>query len=153
MSIRLKTFLLALCTTTWISGALAQEVTLTYSDWQLAQDIWGKSLREAIGEFEKQNPGIKVKPEPVPLAQRDVRFATAIRAGQGPDVFALDANPVRQYIAEGWVLDLTPSINKEGGNFLKDFYPNTLNPVTVDGKIYGVPMNTVAMVLVYNERL
>ncbi len=153
MSKALKTFLLALCMSAVVSGALAQDVTLTYSDWQLAQDIWGKSLREAIGEFENQNPGIKVRPEPVPLAQRDVRFATAIRAGQGPDVFALDANPVRQYIAEGWVLDLTPIINKEGGNFLKDFYPNTLNPVTVGGKIYGVPMNTVAMVLVYNERL
>lgn len=130
------------------------QVTITYSDWQLAQDVWGRSLRDAIAEFEKENPGIKVKPEPVPLAQRDVKFTTAIRAGEGPDVFALDANPVRQYIAEGWVRDLTPFVQKEGGDkFTSDFYPNTLVPVTVDGKIYGIPMNTVAMGLVYNSKL
>ncbi len=130
------------------------EVTITYSDWQLAQDIWGRSLREAIAQFEKENPGITVKTEAVPLAQRDVKFTTAIRAGEGPDVFALDANPVRQYIAEGWVRDLTPFIKNEGGDkFLADFYPNALMPVTVDGKVYGVPKNTVAMVLVYNEKL
>jgi multiple sugar transport system substrate-binding protein len=135
-------------------GTSAADVTLTYTDWQLAQDIWGKSLREAIAEFEKQNPGIKVKPEPVQLGQRDVRLTTAIRAGQGPDVFALDANPVRQYIAEGWVKDLTPFIQADGGDaLLSDFYPVALTPVTVDKKTYGLPMNTVAMVLVYNEKL
>ncbi|MBA3507234.1 MAG: sugar ABC transporter substrate-binding protein [Betaproteobacteria bacterium] len=130
------------------------EVTITYSDWQLAQDVWGRSLRTAIAEFEKENPDIKVRPDPVPLAQRDVKYTTAIRAGEGPDVFALDANPVRQYIAEGWVRDLSPFIQREGGSkFTSDFYPNTLLPVTVDKKIYGIPMNTVAMGLVYNKKL
>jgi len=135
------------------SNALA-EIKLTYSDWQLAQEVWGKSLNDVIDQFEKENPGIKVAREPVQLAQRDVRFSTAIRAGGGPDVFALDANPVRQYIAEGWVRDLTPYIQAAGGkDFLGDFYPISLQPVTVDGKVYGLPMNTVAMTLVYNKKL
>ena len=137
-----------------VTVSAAAETTITYADWQLAQEGWGKSLRAAIAEFEKQNPDIKVRTEPVPLAQRDVRFSTAIRAGEGPDVFALDANPVRQYIAEGWVRDLTPFVTAAGGqSFLGDFYPNSLVPVTVDGKIYGIPMNTVAMGLVYNKKL
>lgn len=144
--------LAAALTSTSLTSANAQELSLTYSDWQLAQDIWGKSLREVLAEFQEENPGITVRDEPVPLAQRDVRFSTAIRAGAGPDVFALDANPIRQYIQEGWVLDLTPYIEQEAG-FLVDFYPNSLEPVTVDGKTYGIPMNTVAMVLVYNEKL
>jgi len=141
-----------------LAGGLAlpaiAQTTITYADWQLAQEGWGKSLRAAIAEFEKDNPDIKVKAEPVPLAQRDVRFSTAIRAGEGPDVFALDSNPVRQYIAEGWVRDLTPFVTAAGGrSFLADFYPNSLLPVTVDGKTYGIPMNTVAMGLVYNKKL
>ncbi len=136
------------------SVSASAQVTITYSDWQLAQEVWGKSLNSVIDSFEKSNPTIKVKREPVPLAQRDVKFSTAIRAGEGPDVFALDANPVRQYIAEGWVRDLTPHIQKEGGaRYLADFYPNSLVPVTVDGKTYGIPMNTVAMTLVYNKKL
>ncbi|RYG13808.1 MAG: extracellular solute-binding protein, partial [Burkholderiales bacterium] len=140
-------------TTAMAASPVFAQVTLTYSDWQLAQEVWGKSLNSVIDSFEKANPSVKVKREPVPLAQRDVKFSTAIRAGEGPDVFALDANPVRQYIAEGWVRDLTPQIQKEGARFLSDFYPNSLVPVTVDGKTYGLPMNTVAMTLVYNKKL
>jgi multiple sugar transport system substrate-binding protein len=136
------------------SSAEAADVTISYSDWQLAQDIWGRSLREAIAKFEGLNPGIKVNPEPVALGQRDVKFTTAIRGGKGPDVFALDANPVKQYIKEGWVKDLTPFIKKEGGKeWLADFYPVSLMPVTEDGKTYGVPKNVVAMVLVYNSEI
>jgi multiple sugar transport system substrate-binding protein len=132
----------------------AQEVKISYSDWQLAQDIWGRSLREAIAEFERLNPGIKVEAEPVALGQRDVKFTTAIRAGAGPDVFALDVNPVKQYIKEGWVKDLTPFIEKEGGQqWLADFYPRSLMPVTEENKVYGVPKNMVAMVMVYNSEL
>lgn len=134
--------------------AAAQEVKISYSDWQLAQDIWGRSLREAIADFEKQNPGIKVETEPVALGQRDVKFTTAIRAGKGPDVFALDINPVRQYMKEGWVKDLTPFIAKEGGKqFLSDWYPRSLIPLTEGDKVYGIPKNTVAMVIVYNTQL
>jgi multiple sugar transport system substrate-binding protein len=63
-------------------------------------------------------------------------------------------NPVRQYVAEGWVRDLTPNVTAAGGRtFLADFYPNSLLPVTVEGKTYGIPMNTVAMGLVYNKKL
>jgi multiple sugar transport system substrate-binding protein len=135
------------------ASALAQ-VTLTYSDWQLAQDIWGRSLREAMAEFERQNPGIKVATEPVALGQRDVKFTTAIRAGAGPDVFALDANPVKQYIQQGWVKELTPFIAKEGGpSWLADFYPASMQVLTEDGKVYGIPKNVVAMVMVYNSDL
>jgi multiple sugar transport system substrate-binding protein len=130
------------------------DVTISYSDWQLAQDIWGRSLREGIAEFERLNPGIKVKTEPVALGQRDVKFTTAIRGGKGPDVFALDANPVKQYIRNGWVKELTPFIEKEGGKtWLSDFYPATLMPVTENQKFYGVPKNVVAMVMVYNSEL
>ena len=136
------------------STAEAEEITLSYSDWQLAQDIWGRSLREAMAEFERLNPGIKVNTEPVALGQRDVKFTTAIRGGKGPDVFALDANPVKQYIKNGWVKDLTPFIEKEGGKeWLADFYPVTLMPVTENDKVYGIPKNVVAMVLVYNSEL
>ena len=136
------------------SAAIAKQVIISYSDWQLAQDIWGRSLREAIAEFERLNPDIKVKTEPIALGQRDVKYTTAIRGGKGPDVFALDANPVKQYIKEDWVKDLTPFIEKEGGNkWLADFYPVSLMPVTENGKTYGVPKNVVAMVLVYNSEI
>lgn len=132
--------------------AMAQ-VTLVYSDWQLAEPVWGKSLREAFAEFEKQNPDIKVRPEPVALGQRDTRYTTALRAGAGPDVFSLDANPIKLYIREGWVKDLTPFIAKEGPAYIADWYPSLLGPVTEGGKIYGLPKNVSPIMLTYNTEL
>jgi ABC-type glycerol-3-phosphate transport system substrate-binding protein len=132
--------------------AMAQ-VTLIYSDWQLAEPVWGRSLREAFAEFEKQNPDIKIKPEAVALGQRDTRYTTALRAGKGPDVFALDANPIKQYIKEGWVKDLTPFIAKEGGSYLADWYPQLLGPVTEGSKVYGLPKNVSPIMLTYNSEL
>jgi ABC-type glycerol-3-phosphate transport system substrate-binding protein len=139
-----------------LGGAAAPamaEVTLVYSDWQLAEPVWAKSLREAFAEFEKQNPDIKIKSEPVALGQRDTRYTTALRAGAGPDVFALDANPIKLYIREGWVKDLTPFIAKEGPAYIADWYPSLLGPVTEGGKIYGLPKNVSPIMLTYNTEL
>jgi ABC-type glycerol-3-phosphate transport system substrate-binding protein len=135
-------------------GAASAQVTLVYSDWQLAENVWNRSLTEAFAEFEKANPDIKIKPEPVALGQRDVRYTTALRAGKGPDVFALDANPVKQYIKEGWVMDLTPFIEKEGGpKYLADWYPSLMLPVTESGRVFGLPKNVSPIMLTYNSEL
>jgi multiple sugar transport system substrate-binding protein len=136
------------------TSASAEPVTITYASWHLAEQVWGRSLKEAIGEFEKENPDIKVKLQPVSLGQRDVTLTTAIRAGRGPDVFQLDSNPIRQYISEGWVKDLTPFMAKEGGAtaYMQDFYPTIREPVEKDGKVYGIPKNIAAMVLTYNKK-
>src|SRR5690606_33105509 len=101
------------------------------------------------------NPGIKVVPQPVALGQRDVTLTTAIRAGRGPDIFQLDANPISQYIKEGWVKDVTPFVDAAGGDqkFMDDFYPNIRAAVEHDGKVYGLPKNIASMVLVYNKEL
>jgi multiple sugar transport system substrate-binding protein len=137
-----------------LAGPASAQVTLVYSDWQLAENVWNRSLREAFAEFEKANPDIKIKYEPVALGQRDTRYSTALRAGKGPDVFALDANPIKQYIKEGWVMDLTPFIAKEGGQqYLADWYPSLLGPVTEGGKVYGLPKNVSPIMLTYNKEL
>lgn len=147
----------------WIAGAALAavaggpalaDITLTYSDWHLAEPVWSRSLKEAFADFEKENPGIKVKPEPVALGQRDVRYATALRAGRGPDVFSLDVNPVKQFIREGWLLDLTPLVEKDGGKqAMADFYPRALDVVVQQGKIYGIPKTLVPMVMFYNRKM
>jgi ABC-type glycerol-3-phosphate transport system substrate-binding protein len=131
----------------------ADPVTITYSDWHLAEPVWGRSLTEAFAEFERLNPGIKVRPEPVSYGQRDVRYSTALRAGRGPDVFSLDSNPVKQFVREGWLMDMTRFAEKEGGSkaFLADFHPRTLDVVTEKGGLYGVPQTFVPIVLFYNK--
>jgi ABC-type glycerol-3-phosphate transport system substrate-binding protein len=135
-----------------VSPAIAGPVTITYSDWHLAEPVWNRSLKEAITEFEKLNPDIKVNLEAVALGQRDVRYATAFRAGRGPDVFSLDVNPVKQFIQQGWLMDLTKFAAREGGGqWAEDFYPRTLDVVRERNHIYAIPKCVVPMVLYYNS--
>jgi multiple sugar transport system substrate-binding protein len=139
---------------TIFAGSAAAQVTIVYSDWQLSESVWNRSLREAFDEFEKQNPDIKIKVEPVALGQRDTRYTTALRASKGPDVFALDANPIKQYIKEGWVKDLNPLIEKDGGaSALADWYPSLMGPVTENGHIFGLPKNVSPTMFLYNTEL
>ncbi|KMO38425.1 hypothetical protein VQ02_11895 [Methylobacterium variabile] len=131
----------------------AAPVTLTYSDWHLAEPVWGRSLAEAFARFESENPDVKIRPEPVAYGQRDVRYATAFRGGRGPDVFALDSNPVKQFIREGWLLDLTPFLEKEGGAaaWAGQFYEPTIKVVSEKGGLFGAPQTYVPIVLFYNK--
>jgi len=131
-----------------------EKVTITYADWQLAQVIWGRILRESFKKFERMYPNIKVQDQPIPLAQLGTKLSVAAMGGRGPDVFATTADLPRQFIANGWVRDLSTFVEKEGGEkFLEDFYPVSLKLVTVDGKIWGIPKNIVAMMLVYNSQM
>jgi len=131
-----------------------KKVTITYADWQLGQVIWGRILRESFAKFERLNPNIKVQDQPIALAQLGTKLSVAAMGGVGPDVFATTADLPRQFIANGWLKDLTPFVEKEGGEkFLEDFYPVSLKLVTVDGKTWGIPKNIVAMMLIYNSQM
>jgi len=131
-----------------------KKITITYADWQLGQVIWGRILRESFAKFERLNPNIKVQDQPIALAQLGAKLSVAAMGGKGPDVFATTADLPRQFIDNGWVRDLTPFVQKEGGEeFLEDFYPVSLKLVTVDEKTWGIPKNIVAMMLVYNSQM
>ncbi len=137
-------------------AAAQSKVTLVYSDWHLSEPVWNRSLQEAMADFQRANPDIKVELEPVALGQRDVRYSTALRAKRGPDVFTLDVNPIQQFIQRGWVMDLTPFIQKESGGleqWKSDFYPRALDVVSSKGKVYGVPKTLVPMMLFYNTKM
>ena len=47
------------------SSVMGEQVTLRFSDWHLTEDVWNKSLNEAMDIFHKQHPNIKVVMEPV----------------------------------------------------------------------------------------
>lgn len=136
-----------------VSVAGQDKVTITYSDWQLAQDIWGRILRESFEKFERENPNIEVEDQPVALGQMQTKLSTAIEGGRGPDVMALNVLAMQRFIHEGWAQSLQPFIDGEEEGYLDDFYEITLEPVSSGGEVYGIPMNVTAMVMVYNSQM
>ena len=135
------------------SWAKKDVVEITFSDWHLAEKRWGASLLESIKTFEKMHPNIKIKPEPVSLKERNVKYVTSIEAGYGSDVFHMDDNAMAMFIEKRYVKNVTSYVEKEGEAFKSAYYGPSWKIVTRDGVMWGLPNQLSSMILVYNKKM
>jgi multiple sugar transport system substrate-binding protein len=69
-------------------------------------------------------------------------------------VIHLHAYSLRSFIERGFLLDITPFIEKEGGeDFLKPWYPQTLAMMQHEEAYYAIPGDFMSMALFYNTNL
>ncbi len=137
----------------FVVGAEAAKVTLRFSDWHLAEAHWKKALEEAKVIFEKAHPDIEVILETVSYGEKETKYITASIAETAPDVMHLHAYSLRSFIERGFCLDLTPFIEKEGKDFLKAWYAKPLTLCSYEGKLYAMPGDYMAQVLVRNTEM
>jgi multiple sugar transport system substrate-binding protein len=134
--------------------AMAEEVTLVFSDWHLTEPHWEKALLEAFETFQAEHPNIKLEYDYVSYGDKDTKYATEIGAGAGPDVIHLHAYSLRSFIERNFLLDLTPFIQEEGGDeFLSPWYPQTLALMRDGNVYYAIPADFMSMALFYNKSL
>ncbi len=129
----------------------AEEVTLVFSDWHLTEPHWEASLKEAFETYGEVAPNIKLELDYVSYGDKDTKYATEIEAGAGPDVIHLHAYSLRSFIERGFLMDITSFIENEGGeDFLKAWYPQTLEMMRHEGAYYAIPGDFMSMALFYN---
>ncbi|WP_068616807.1 ABC transporter substrate-binding protein [Paenibacillus tuaregi] len=110
-------------------------------------------VEKLIPDFEKKHPNIKIKVTKAPYEQFDSKLQSAIAAKNGPDVTSQwGYGGFMEYYNKGMLADLTP--------YLKDFKAsdynipeNLMDIYKVDGKTYGIPLNSYVSVLLYNKDL
>lgn len=139
--------------TTAPTAAPPQVVTLVYSNWHLAEPHWEKTIKAAIPIFEKENPDIKIQFEVVSYAEKEAKYATAIQAGAGADLMHLAGYSIRNFVESGYLLDITPFVQKEPAGFLDQWYPHLVDLLKYQGKLYGLPSDYMAMILAYDKKL
>lgn len=108
-----------------------------------------------IKEFEKANPGVSIKRVTNPSKKMAERVLTAFAANQGPDMFNLQIEDEYAYIVNN---RLAPIDFKAAGyssvQAINDAYiPKVLDPVTYQGKLYGLPLELTNWCLYLNERV
>lgn len=127
-----------------IGKAQAEEITV-WSHWA-AEQIKRKFVEDAAAKFEVQHPGAKVK---LTFYEKNALYAalkTALRAGQGPDVFYAEPDQT-DYIDNGLLADLTQGVNW-----------NAVEPwarqVWTSGKgVYGLPLEAWTVETYTNRKL
>lgn len=108
-----------------------------------------------IQEFEKANPEVTVKRVTSPSKKMAERVLTAFAANQGPDMFNLQIEDEYAYIVNG---RLAPIDYKAAGypsvkGIYDAYLPKVLDPVTYEGKLYGLPLELTNWCLYINERV
>ncbi len=135
------------------TGVTAEQVNLRFSDWHLTEDVWNKSLTEAMDIFHKRHPNIKVTLEPVSYKEKETKYTVESAAGRAPDVFHVHAFSLPMFFSKGFAKDLTPFIEKEGPGFLDAWYPLPIKLMKHNGKMHAMPGDYMTMVLFYNTNM
>jgi multiple sugar transport system substrate-binding protein len=152
----LRTAVLVLAMTIGLArngGAATSSVELRLFSWGFAEDIWGSYLLDMIKRFESKNPNIKVLPEKTTFGEKETVFTTRSEARQAPDVARFTYDPIALFASKGYLLDLTPLANQEGKEFLNQWQPAAIDVLTKDKKLYALPEEFMAFVLIYNTEM
>lgn len=111
----------------------------------LAQSQW---FLDRIAEWEAAGER-PVEPVYIPgyTDPTNTRLTTAFASGNGPDIFLISPGDFLRYYNGGVLEDLTPYMDEEA---IADFYPQALATRTVDGRIYGLPMEQEPLAIFYD---
>lgn len=118
---------------------------------------WGGDERHAatlaaLEEFNKVYPGVSVKTEYQGYDGYHDKMFTQLAGGTAPDLFQYNPENMPEVVGEGKLLCLDDYV-KSGQLNLDDVSDATLVDCTVDGKLYGIPMSTQTVCVIYNKTL
>jgi multiple sugar transport system substrate-binding protein len=126
-------------------AARAQTKELTLWTHWAAEQIKRQYVEEAIADFEKKNPGVKIKASWYEKTALYAALKTALRAGQAPDIFYAEPDQT-EYYENSFLLDLS------GLNWA-NIEPWAKQAWSHKGKPYGLPLEAWTVELYYNKKL
>ena len=114
-----------------------------------------KLVDSMTADFEKENPGIKMKPIYSGTYQESiVKALTAMKSGEPPVLSVLLSTDMFTLIDEGAIVDWTGlATSADDKAWLKSFYPAFMENSETGGKIWGVPFQRSTIVLYWNKEM
>ena len=98
-----------------------------------------------IDGFKKANPGVDFEVTAVQTSNFTTTLKTMIAAGDIPDIIFGKPKETSDLVKAGHIADLT------GAPFLKNISKDALPAVSIDGKVYGVPVDLQTIGVFYNK--
>ncbi|MFP7492911.1 ABC transporter substrate-binding protein [Terribacillus saccharophilus] len=104
-------------------------------------------FEEMVDVYEETHPHVHIQVETVGGVSDDFAdLKTQMAVGEGPDIFT----NVGYTATEDWIRYLEDLSDE---SWVADAREGTLDPITVGGKVYGMPMNIEGFGIVYNKVL
>lgn len=124
-----------------------KSVTLEFAQWW-EPELPDNALRGLMDEFEKENPGVKVKLLSGPYASTREQIVAGAAAGTMSDVVGLDGAWVNDFAKQGAIADLSEMMDKGGYDDSK-----LVSQVKVDDKTYSIPVTNFVYPMFVNQDL
>ena len=133
------------------AGAERGPVTLTF--WHILNYEGPREVvADAVARFEAAHPGVHVEVQIIANDPYKEKLDTEMLSGTPPDVFfTWGGGKLATFARAGKVLDLTDALAQ--GGWRERFLPAPLDLCTVDGRVYGVPVDLACVPLWYNAAL
>jgi len=129
----------------------AAQVKIRFQTWHWGETPWVKALEAFQQDFNKANPGIEVVRDESRLADKESVYTTQSQAKVAADIAHFMHRPIPLFAERGYIMDLTPFIEKEGGQkFLAQWDQHALEVCKYKGKIYCLTDFVNPMTLLYN---
>jgi multiple sugar transport system substrate-binding protein len=111
-----------------------------------------RGTQPVVDAFNATHTEIQVDLEVTPtgVGGTNAKLTNATRAGNAPDVATLEYNALPAFALDGAVLDVTDRIDEE---FRTAMLPQSWDQTTLDGRVYGVPMDIEPMIFFYRRDL
>ncbi|MFZ0530731.1 MAG: extracellular solute-binding protein [Propionicimonas sp.] len=110
-----------------------------------------KYWEDTVAAFEKENPNVTIEIQAIQNEDMDGKLQTALASGDGPTVFmARGGGKLADVVAADQVQDLSGKIDAD----VKAAYGDgVFSPLTIDGKVYGMPTSVLPGGIYYSKDL
>lgn len=134
----------------FFSGCSKQESDVKeISFWGMGSE--GEKIKILIPEFEKQNPGIKVKVQMIPWTAAQEKLISSFAADNMPDLCQLGNTWVPQFVMLEALEPLDGFISKSSKIKAENYFTGIWQTNEVTGKIYGIPWYIDTRLIYYRK--
>ena len=135
------------------SGAMAKDIELSFYYPVAVGGPIPKIIDGYVADFEKENPGIKIKAIYAGTYQDTlVKALTAFKSGEPPDIAVLLSTDMFTLIDEDAVSSFDDLLKTDADKaWMKSFYPAFMENSQTGGKTWGIPFQRSTVVMFWNK--
>lgn len=119
--------------------------------WSLFSGGDGGFLDEIIKNYNATSPTKQVQSIMLVWADYYTKLQTAVAVKKGPDIGVSHVSKLPELVDQGVVVALDDILEELGVDLTTLYSQNSIDSVTFDGKIYGIPLDTHAEILYFNN--
>jgi multiple sugar transport system substrate-binding protein len=126
-----------------------QDGGVTLEFWAMGRE--GEVVQALTREFERRNPGIRVRVQQIPWSAAHEKLLTAYAGDTMPDVFQLGTTWVPEFVALDAISPLDDRVAASRDVAPADFFPGIVDSNEVEGHLWGLPWYVDTRLLFYRK--